>query len=53
MSKKPTYDKCQICLYVGKSKEFGDADNPECPNCGSSDINDISFNPYEDDTDDE
>lgn len=47
-SKKVTYDKCQICGFTGKSNLF--IDN-KCPICGSEDVDDADFDPYNDDDD--
>ena len=47
--KHQTYDKCQICNYIAKSQKFGKPEKPKCPICGSTDINDVSYNPYNDD----
>jgi predicted Zn-ribbon and HTH transcriptional regulator len=49
MSKKRiTYDKCNICGYVGKSEEFGDDEDAKCPKCGHKDIDDAYSDPYDD-----
>lgn len=36
-------DKCQICQFKGLSDLF----NPQCPICGSDDVDDVSYNQYE------
>ena len=36
-------DKCQICKFKGLSDLF----DPQCPICGSDDVDDVSYNQYE------
>ena len=43
-----TYDKCLICTHVAPSDMFIDGN---CPNCGSSDVDDADTDPYEDEED--
>ncbi len=47
-----TVDKCNICGWTGPSTEvvFEVYDgNWHCPQCGSTDVDDINADPYEDD----
>ena len=47
-----TWDKCGICGWEGPSQEvvFDSTDGAwHCPRCGSTDVDDINADPYEDD----
>jgi len=46
---KITYDKCLLCTHVAPSDMFIDG---ECPNCGSSDVDDADTDQYEEDEED-
>lgn len=50
--KEVTYEKCQICGFEAKTIVF-DENEGACPDCGSTDVDDIDANPYEDEDDEE
>ena len=50
-----TYDKCNICLWEGPSDEviFEEPEHWYCPRCGSEDVDDASYDPYEEEEEDD
>lgn len=52
---KQREDKCLICLWSGPSEEVIDGGNGHwfCPQCGSEDTDDITANPYEEESDED
>ena len=50
-----TKDKCNICGWIGLSSlvVFKPSDGQwHCPQCDSTDVDDVNADPYEDDDDD-
>lgn len=45
-----TFYKCQLCYHVADSFYFI---HNKCPICGSDDIDDADFDPYQEDDDDD
>ena len=48
MEKEPTQDKCQVCSFVATPEVF-EENADKCPVCGSTDIDDVTIKPYEED----
>jgi hypothetical protein len=49
-----TLDKCNICGWIGDSDDVIETEDGDwiCPACGSTDVDDVNENPYEEEDDD-